>query len=71
VTLGAPQFGRQVAVSLKSQLMSPSPATPHSFLDPAGEKPDATIIESGVGIGDHGAEPCATAGENDSPRTDK
>jgi hypothetical protein len=51
--------------------MSPPPAALHSFLDPAGQKSNATIIESGVGFGDHGAEAGATAGETDSPRMDK
>jgi hypothetical protein len=51
--------------------MSSSPAALRSFLDPAGEKSNATIIESGAGFGDHGAEPGATPGETDSPRMDK
>ena len=70
MTLGAPQFGWQAAVRPKSIDVALSGGAAF-LLDPAGEKSNATFIESAVGLGDYGAEPCATAGEIDSQRMDE
>jgi hypothetical protein len=70
MTIGAPQFGWQAVVPPTSIDVALTSGAAF-LLDPAGEKSNATFIESAVGLGDNGAEPCATAGETDSQRMDK